>query len=329
MSSLISSKGGGGGGGRGIAAGNTSGGNRHGASDDWDAPPTIKALFAFQVIWAILTAILFLFTVFKLTRVRSKITHRGPYLLLAVVFILFSISFTLSAAPIRVTFHPDVYLRIVFSSVMIGDFSRTFSSAAILWLVHIRGAALPSPQSDMSSPAVIRPWKRYVDCALVLGIFILELAIHGYTLDRNLAYLRTISAIGRYEEFVKVATRLRHVISTVVVLLAINVIASLAAIKVAHRRTKFTDPVINRLLVVAGPFVFVGAFIWMFADIWNTEHPTYDPGRTLAFSIIGDLSQVVVVAAVLSTIGLHRDSYPVESSSHLNRSSSGPPKAGY
>ncbi|KAG8858830.1 hypothetical protein FRB91_009234 [Serendipita sp. 411] len=67
----------------------------------------------------------------------------------------------------------------------------------------------------------------------------------------------------------------------------------------------------------------------MFADIWNTEHPTYDPGRTLALSIIGDLSQVVVVAAVLSTIGLHRDSYPIESSSHLNRSSSGPPKAGY
>ncbi|KAG8818685.1 hypothetical protein FRC17_010746 [Serendipita sp. 399] len=323
LPSLISAKGGGGrsSGGSGVS------GSRGGGSDDWDAPPMTKALFAFHIIWTIATVALFLVTVLRLVRYRTKPVPRGPYILLAVVSFMSALSYILGAIPIRATFYPDVYLKMMESSFMVADFTRAFLPGVILWLVHIRGATFYASQpAGGVVPLVIRPWKRVVDWALVSATFVHYIAFQAYDLDRNLDYFRSMfdmnalmNARIEYEKSTKIISKLQHVNTTFVLLLAINVIASLIALVAAHRRSKFRDPVIRCLFVYATPFVFITAFMFLFGDIWSSiKFPNYNEAFSLASFIIDGLCTVGVITVVWWTIGLHTIMEPASSTSHLN-----------
>ncbi|KAG8757982.1 hypothetical protein FRC14_001051 [Serendipita sp. 396] len=59
----------------------------------WDGlPPLVKAETVFELVWAALSALLFLFIVFKLFKIRISSTPRGPYILLALVSFTSAIS---------------------------------------------------------------------------------------------------------------------------------------------------------------------------------------------------------------------------------------------
>ncbi|KAG8821338.1 hypothetical protein FRC17_009848 [Serendipita sp. 399] len=291
--------------------------------------------FAFQVAWAAITTILFLLILFQLIRTqKSTSIPRRPYYLLALVAFLFVVSNVLGAVPLRTKVLIDTYLKMLLSSSMFADFVRTFTPGIILWLVHIRGAALYEARQGGGRgeglPFVSQMWKRGIDWALVSITFILLIALHGYSLDKNLAFVRSRGHPGsgdRYLEEVKVMNRLLHGTAALILLLAINVIASLFALLAAQKRAAFKDPVINYLLILAAPFVFISAFSWLFFDIWSRTHPGYNGASNLAFSFIDGLSQVSIIAGVTYTVRIYAFVHPAASSSRLNQPSSGPERA--
>ncbi|KAG8811468.1 hypothetical protein FRC17_002433, partial [Serendipita sp. 399] len=187
-------------------------------------------LFAFRVVWAAITAILFLLILFQLIRnQKSTSIPRPPYLLLALIAFLFVVSNVLGAVPLRTKVLIDTSLKMIASSSMVANFVRAFAPGVILWLVHIRGVVLHEARQGGDRgeglPFVVQIWKRSIDWALVLITFILLIALHGYSLDKNLAFVRGRSDPGsgdRYLEEVKVMNRLLHGTAALILLLAIN-----------------------------------------------------------------------------------------------------------
>ena len=90
------------------------GGNGSSVSDDWDAPPLLKAQMAFEIIWFIIVLYLILALIKVLPNVPSR--HRQPYILLLVSAIFLDIGLIMHAISIRVDDITDTTTSIALSS---------------------------------------------------------------------------------------------------------------------------------------------------------------------------------------------------------------------
>ncbi|KAG8858832.1 hypothetical protein FRB91_009236 [Serendipita sp. 411] len=289
-------------------------------------PPIIKATYAFEVIWAVAAALLFLWILCRLTILPIKATPRGPYVLLAFTSLCAAIAFVLSAVPFEVNMPTDVYLKTMMSSAFICDVSRALGPAVILWLLHIRGQVFGNSKPGYTSSNSARIWKRGVDWSFVAITFIALISFHAYNLAKNLELVYHGINYETYLEYQKIMTRMRHATTALIFLLAINITGAVLLLRVTQKRAKYSDPVVTRLLVAAVPFVLLAAVVWLIFDIVHAVARIYNQEGNISFVILDGLAQVGTLTAIASTIGLHKQTqtHLSDSSSNLVRPSSAP-----
>ncbi|KAG8785545.1 hypothetical protein FRC15_001170 [Serendipita sp. 397] len=292
----------------------------------WDGlPPLVKAETVFELVWAALSALLFLFIVFKLFKIRISSTPRGPYILLALVPFTSAISNARYFFRFRKQMELSDFAKFMTASNILGMFAQVFEPAVVLWLTQIRGQAFGSQQPGSSSPIVARTWKRVVDWVLAAVTFIYLVALECSTLSHSLKLFHNFESYQEYQEYqeyFKLLEKLQHLSTVLFLLLSINVVASLFTLWFSQRRARFTDSVVTRLLTTSTPFILPLVFIWLFFDIWRSETIEANRRANLAYVIIEGVCQVGIIASVISTMDLHADTDPSGSSSNLNQPSS-------
>jgi len=171
--------GGGGGGGSGIDI-----------SDNWDAPPLLKAQMAFEIIWFCI--VLYLITLlFKV--IRNVPSHqRQPYILLLVSAIFLDIGLITRAIAIRideVTFGPS---SLALSSVvtLLWQQPIVLITMAGLWVFRKRSQLLIYGEGATGIPYAGQMWKFVVDwtvtsCGLVFLLLTITVNAVGYSLYWN------------------------------------------------------------------------------------------------------------------------------------------------
>ncbi|KAG8818684.1 hypothetical protein FRC17_010745 [Serendipita sp. 399] len=257
-----------------------------------------------------------LLLVYMLARLRVGGVPRGPYILLAFTTFLTAIAFALNALPLVILVVTDYIVKVQMSAALIFDFGRASMPAVILWLLQLRGQAFGESLSGYASPPRARFRKRLMDCVLVVSTFIILVAFHMFNFTKTLEFIQGRRNYPAYQD-AQNSLRMRHVISALMVFIALYVTASVTMIKVALKRAKTTDLVVNRLLAAVVPFTLAAAFTWFFFDIWFTVNH-FNPWINLAFAILDGLSHVGVIAAIISTISLQpQKTASAESSSNL------------
>ncbi|KAG8828869.1 hypothetical protein FRC19_000257 [Serendipita sp. 401] len=293
--------------------------------------PFQRAALALELTWAALSGLLFIFVVFRLFKIQVDFTPRGPYILLSLVAFALTIGDALKAVQLREDIDVPKWYKVVTASGILKTFAQVFGYAVLLWLTHTRGQAFSGSRPGLSSPIVARTWKRMADWGLASVTFIYIVALSAYQTTQNLDYMRNIgnhstSEFEDYQRFVKISKKLRHVSIVLLLLLAINVVASLLALWFAQRGAKFTDLVVTRLLITGAPFVLPFAAMWLFYDIWDSNSIEASIKASLADVIIEGVCQIGIIASVASTIDVHADTDPSGPSSFLNQASSSPHK---
>ncbi|KAG8858829.1 hypothetical protein FRB91_009233 [Serendipita sp. 411] len=292
-----------------LAKGRISGGGSSSSiTDNWDAPPEIKAELAFLIIWCIVAVGQFGMIVSRFKLLPAGRIARAPYYLLSVAVFILALKYLLWAINLRV----DSMSRTTSNNLAgLTDFlysvEVSFTPAVLLWLLHIRGRMTFQALGKQSKPFVIQFWKRIVDWSLV-GIFLLfNIAITGiYAQYRTLYYSNRLSDQGA-DNYVKAFTGIKWTILAFSLLLCIDIISSYIALKVSQSSARIVDPVITRITKVALVFVFIETFMDMFVRIYVAKADIYTlidkiNYLYLASAIIQGIARATIIGTLISTM---------------------------
>ena len=166
------------------------GGSGSSVVDDWDAPPLVKAQFAFQLIWFIIILYLISALVKVLPNVPSR--HRQPYILLLVSAIFLDIGLLLHAVAIRIDDVTDSVTALALSSTfsLLWQQPKVLFTMAGLWVFRKRSHLIIYGKGATGIPYAGQMWKFVVDWIVTsIGLLFLALAVLvdsvGYTLYWN------------------------------------------------------------------------------------------------------------------------------------------------
>lgn len=294
-----------------MAKGRGGGGSGGGSIDDnWGAPGVVKADMAFRIIWFIVSLCLFGAMLRRLRLVPSGRYTRAPYILLSIVTGTTSIGYLLSAILLRGASGMSSSLMHNLDAVtsVLWNINSAFQPAVCLWLVHLRGRLTGATQAKSAKPWVSHFWKRIVDWSLVaitfiLGISTMAIVANGWTLYDG----RQISD-GQLFEIIAVSRQLNYAVFTFGLLLSVDIMVSLIALRMSQKRVSFTDPLTTRLLVAVLPFVILGFIQSLAALIYQETTLKYAIDvnvyyvYNLVITIIGGVLTMGIIWGLLSTM---------------------------
>ncbi|KAG8822406.1 hypothetical protein FRC17_009566 [Serendipita sp. 399] len=204
----------------------------------------------------------------------------------------------------------------------------SFRPFILLWLCHLRGilpttatAAAAAPGSSSSATTteekhatkkkdsfVASMRKQIFDNVFVTVVFIVSDGFAAYTTWVNGAAYDGKLTQPEEQHARGILKSINRVVIALVVLLTINVLVSLIALKVSQKRAKVVDPVVNRLLLISLPFVLLDALETPVAEIFMATQDDYDAlGFSLALIVLEGFSRLMVLVGVISTMNVIAD----------------------
>ncbi|KAG8809310.1 hypothetical protein FRC17_003502 [Serendipita sp. 399] len=254
----------------------------------------------------------------KLATLENTSVPRGPYFRLAFGALALAVADVLNAIPYNAELFFDKALYISTAAAICSWVPLAFGMDTILWIVHRRGQVFGRPQSVPSSSIVSHPWKRILDSILVIATFSVLVGLNTSSLKPTIDYLTYPGAhtFDQYLKYLETFRQLQHVVTALVIVLAINVVVSLIALEITKQCAKYQDRVIDRLLLVI-PFVMTIAAVWLDFDIISNINRQYNPDRYLAYLIVRGLCHTVLMGVTVSTMDLHKTADPKGSSYYL------------
>ncbi|KAG8821339.1 hypothetical protein FRC17_009849 [Serendipita sp. 399] len=275
-------------------------------SDNWDAPPQVKAQLAALIIWCIIIIVQFGLILTRLKFLPTDRIARAPYILLSIVAICTAFAYLLWSILLRVeSMSSQTATNINALTSFLFCIDTAFRPAVLLWLVHIRGQTTYRVLGKQAKLWVTQFWKRIVDWSLVAITFLFGIsAMAVYAQYRQMRLQLTSAAINNY---IKAYNGLSWTVIAFSTLLSINVIVSLVTLKVSQGRAKITDLVIHRLVIAAIPFIALDVFMDLFVNIYTevallTLEKYY--GVNLASAILSGIARVGIIGVLLSTMKL-------------------------
>ncbi|KAG8757988.1 hypothetical protein FRC14_001057, partial [Serendipita sp. 396] len=222
-------------GGRG-GGGHSSGG---GVSDSWNAPPLVKTIFAFQLIWFILILVQSL-QIFKGIKFvgKSPRSSKAPYILAAFVALCVSIYYLLGAINTRMAsgtgYDIQAYINLLAATGFMFDIDISFRPIVILWLCHLRGVftgAGADVKGDKRS-FVASTWKKILDWALVIIVLALGVAYSSLAAwYNNAAYNGDLTSV-QSRSYKATFNGLNRSLEAFIAIFAINIVVTLICLKV-------------------------------------------------------------------------------------------------
>jgi hypothetical protein len=215
------------------------------ANKGWDAPATVKATLAFQIIWVIVGFVQLIFLFKNLGALPTG--ARGPYILLAVVTVCFTLYNVLAAVLTRVDF-PDFMTasNVITASSFFGNVDAAFRPAVVLYLLHQRGDILRAGKANAITPLSTYIWKRVLDWVLSALAWIMYTAAMGATASLNAAQYGGVFYNYNTSKNLRLASRgLGQTGFALVILLVINLVISTIIQFVQEKGTKPGDLVRN------------------------------------------------------------------------------------
>ena len=204
---------------------------------NWDAPPLLKTMMAFAVIFCIVGLAL-LFTIFKYMPGIPGMTARGPYILLSIVVVSYTVYNLLWAVYIRLNGLRTLDLALDFFNAIF----PAFLPAVVLYLLHQRSAILRATKGNTTVPLASYIWKQIFDWSLVGLTFVIpiaNLAVRGISLEID------STMIAQQLQYAQSSRGLAHASAVFQLLLCIDLIASVVIHFVQIRRVQRNDPVRN------------------------------------------------------------------------------------
>ncbi|KAG8825421.1 hypothetical protein FRC17_008661 [Serendipita sp. 399] len=204
----------------------------------------------------------------------------------------------------------------------------SFRPLVLLWLCHLRGilptAATAAAASGSSSSTattteeknatkkkdsfVASMRKQFFDNAFVTILFIVSDGHAAYTTWVNGAAYGGKLSQPEEQHARGILKSVNRVVIALVVLLAINVLVSLIALKMSQKHAKVADPVVNRLLLISLPFVLLEALETPIAEIFMATQDDYDAlGFSLALIVLEGFSRFMILVGVISTMNVIGD----------------------
>lgn len=280
-------------------------GSSGGIDDNWDAPPLIKALFAFQIIWTIVAVILLIYITKALSRIPSW-SARGPFLMLVFVT-LFTIAYYVTyAISVRVDILDNVVASQVSSAIsFLAAVDEAFRPGVVLYLLHMRGDVLRAIKGGTITPVASQLWKKILDWTLVSLTFIFYVAMMGVRASWNERSNNFDLTEDEFWQFYEASKALGHVVIAFIILLCIDVFASIIIHFVQSKNAQASDPVATRLFAMAAPFFLIYALESLIIDIAVYTVDGYDPDSVnLADLIIAGACKMLILLALLVTMTL-------------------------
>ncbi|KIM29003.1 hypothetical protein M408DRAFT_23220 [Serendipita vermifera MAFF 305830] len=250
--------------------------HRNSSDDDWDAPPLIKALFAFQIIWAILAVMLLIYIPKYLLKIPSW-SARGPYLMLIFV-ILFIIAYYVTwAVSVRVdTLDSDVATQVSSAISLFAAFVEAFLPGVVLYLLHMRGDVLQTVKVNLIMPLASQLWKRIMDWSLVSLTFIFYVAMIGVKAAGNELSGIFVLTEDEFWQSYETSQALSHVIIAFIILLCLDVSVSIIVQFMQSKKARARDSVAG-LLTMTIPLFIIYALesLITYSVVFTVEN--YDP----------------------------------------------------
>jgi hypothetical protein len=215
------------------------------ANKDWDAPATVKATLAFQIIWVIVGVVQLIFLFKNLGAL--PMAARGPYILLGVVTFCLTLYNILAAVLTRVDF-TDFMMEsnVVTASSFFWDVDAAFRPAVVLYLLHQRGDILRAGNANTITPLSTHIWKRVLDWVLTALAWIMYTAAMGTIASLDAAYYNDTFYDYDTLENLRLASRgLGQTGFALVILLVINLVVSTVVQFIQGKSTKSNDLVRN------------------------------------------------------------------------------------
>jgi hypothetical protein len=196
---------------------------------------------AFYILWAIAYIVSLVLIIQRLGKL-PNFSARIPFIIAAVVLFLLIIVAIISAVAIRIgdTISYKAYNGLWSSSAFFLSIEVGFRPAAVLLWVHQKGKLIRSAQGKTTNPIVSQFWKRILDWALVAVGCLVYLT--DFAINTHLANMENLT-FATYENYRKALLGFGHMITVMVILLAIDVFVSLIMLYVSNSRAKFSDPV--------------------------------------------------------------------------------------
>ncbi|KAG8794454.1 hypothetical protein FRC17_008295, partial [Serendipita sp. 399] len=225
--------------------GGRGGGGSHGhssssSSANWNAPPLVKTIFAFEIIWFIILLIVTLHILLRLKLVeKSARSSKAPYILAAFVSLSVSVLYLLGAIQTRWTsgttntIDPQAILNIGSAITFLFTVDISFRPIVILWLCHLRGhLSAAGAMTKHKNSFVSSTWKKFVDWLFVIVTLVAGVFVAGFsTFVNNAIYNGNVLTAMQRRNYYNILKTMNWVLVALVVLFAINIIVSLIALK--------------------------------------------------------------------------------------------------
>ncbi|KAG8825422.1 hypothetical protein FRC17_008662 [Serendipita sp. 399] len=283
---------------KGGRGGGGSSGSSSGIRDSWNAPPLVKAIFAFQVIWFILllSESLMILTRLKLIS-KSARSSKAPYVLAALVALVTSLFYLFAGIRLRTSYSSlpstsNLRTSLNLSTVtgFLYDVILSFLPLIFLWIGHLRGlisSSVVTGSASRNNSFVSSTWKKILDWSFVIVVLALSVAYSALaTHVNNMNFDRELTTTEQLN-YRNTLTGLNRAVEAFFILFLINVVVTLICLKVAQKRAKIADKVVTLLLSVSVPFLILYALEMLVAEIYSSTQLFYDAASfALALVII-------------------------------------------
>ncbi|KIM34024.1 hypothetical protein M408DRAFT_18986 [Serendipita vermifera MAFF 305830] len=274
----------------------------------WNAPPLVKASFAFEIIWFL--ASLFQALIGTALYSLPAETRRPYFILLSAT--LATILYYLMAAigtGLQGRVHTVITDRITVVTSIFYILAAVLQPAAALSLARQLGHKLQTTRSRVNGPIISRPWKRTLDWTLVGVALIMYIA----ALANNASYVaagRTATpTASQAEHYARTSQALGYTSMALVVLLSLDVVISSISLLVVAKRARWTDRALGPIRYVVVPFSIAYASQWLiiytYLAIVPSTSTSYD-ALAAEFSriMVEGFSRIFITFGLLFTMDL-------------------------
>ena len=217
-------------------------------SDNWDAPPLLKAQMAFEIIWFCI--ILYLIsTLFKVIgNVGSR--QRQPYILLLVSAILFDIALIIHAVEIRISdiIPLPTYFALDGTSFPLWKQPTVLFTMAGLWVFRKRSQLIIYGKGARGIPYAGQMWKFVADWIVTsCSLLFLVLSVIVEAVASSLSYNQVISRFG-YNRLLDAARGLSYIQFAFYFILTVVFVVTGFTLSSKFQRQTGRPDVVRRLL---------------------------------------------------------------------------------
>lgn len=187
------------------------GGSSSSIEDNWDAPPLVKTVMAFEIIWFCIILYLISTLVKVIRNVPTR--QRAPYILLLVSATFLDIGLIMRAIAIRTDDVTPPLTTLALTSVitLLWQQPTALITMAGLWVFRTRSQLITSGKGAEGIPYAGRKWKFVADWIVAsCDLLFLSLSVIVVAAGYSLVYARTISPL-EYKNLVDAQAGLLYV----------------------------------------------------------------------------------------------------------------------